>query len=86
MYLQLCICQLNPIFTCQGVAKALYQKINFVLLKSLFYFTKGCSSPIVVKFADTEKDKLLKRVNAMATIHGLNAAYYQQVGLNITFQ
>lgn len=39
----------------------------------------GCSSPIVVKFADTEKDKLLKRVNAMAAIHGLNAAYYQQV-------
>ena len=40
---------------------------------------EGCSSPVVVKFADTEKDKLLKRVNAMAAIHGLNAAYYQQV-------
>ena len=52
-----------------------------VVLGLYIIHLQGCSSPIVVKFADSEKDKLLKRVNTMAAINGLNTAYFQQVNI-----
>jgi zona occludens toxin (predicted ATPase) len=32
---------------------------------------QGCSSPVVVKFADTEKEKLQKKMQQMATFGGM---------------
>ena len=34
---------------------------------SLFFFFQGCSSPLVVKFADTPKDKETKKIQQQFT-------------------
>lgn len=42
---------------------------------------QGCPSPIVVKFADTEKEKLQKKMQQMVTLGGMG----MNIGLGMGF-
>ena len=51
-----------------------------MLILLLLHF-KGCPSPIVVKFADTEKEKLQKKMQQMVALHGMG----MNIGLGMGF-
>ena len=50
------------------------------------FHLQGCPSPIVVKFADTEKEKLQKKMQQMVTLGGMGVNIGLGMGFPYSFQ
>lgn len=46
---------------------------------------EGCPSPIVVKFADTEKEKLQKKMQQMVALHGMGMNLGMGIGMGLPY-
>lgn len=57
-----------------------FTKVN-ILFYCCFFLLQGCPSPIVVKFADTEKEKLQKKMQQMVALGGMG----MNIGLGMGF-